>query len=273
MKSRRDILKFGSALAATCVAPGTMLSGSRSTEAARDKDQAEREEHPKFAPPYPLFEAEALENEVQELLTYRARARKVAQSEPRRGISVPLLTWPLSVCLRVPAEQLEIPEPQIHALHCSMLDGYEYPAEAAAALLAKRLKLIPPIAEIMFRTTLRNGKGEIVRPDRVVSPRYVVDVDEPDFSMRVTAIMILDSVEGIWAEWDAKRKESRAVWSLFYKDDIIYSEELQVTPVQLFIRRNAYMLEVMAWNSGAGFLEGSKEVLQTERQKRYEEAT
>lgn len=192
--------------------------------------------------------------EIDELVLFGQRLKKAnaeAGHKTHTGIATPYATMPISVYMRLTEEQLAIPEPQIPRYHYytanyQCVDLLDWLAQT----LAERLKLIRPAINVVDEITLLDLIEQPVPRDRVVSPRYIVDMDEPMFGMRTTAVMLLDAVAGIWHAWDAKIK---TVLQTLRTQGGVRSLQCQVTPIKIYCTREAYMLEVFAYNIGAGF--------------------
>jgi hypothetical protein len=226
-------------------------------------------------PSHAAFDYErTAEKEVEELVLYRRRlhrardkemveinARNVERGQPFQppyggwAGSVPLATLPCQHYARLTKRQLAIPEPHIPFVHNRCLIGYLGFIDRVMELFADRLRLPPRDVDITPWLTLTKEDGSAVPRDRVVSTRYIVDTEEPDFGMRTTANMIIDSVEGIWKEWNSKVNYVKGqAKELKLKQSSVMC---QIKPIKAFLVREAFMLEFMAWNTGAGFIHHS----------------
>lgn len=211
------------------------------------------------------------EEELQELLLYRKRlyeARKTTGVDNPCGISIPCATLPLNFYARLTKQMLAIPEPNIPGLHQSMTRGWDWQVRSFAQRYAREAGLVPRKGvEVVKEFTLKQPNGEPALRDRVISPRYVVDMDEPQFSMRTTANMIIDAVDGIATEY---RNKMQAAWRTArdaQKQGAVgfqgpLTMKMQVKDVEISVVSEAFMLEFFAWSTGCGWIAGDQKAIQ-----------
>lgn len=245
LSSRRDVLKqFGMGVALTQAAP--LLLGGEPVSTA-DALTAQRSGEITHGQQAGGRVDDIVADEAAELIKFHKRLSRVLPRTPPSAVSVPFATFPLNVYMKLATEALTIPEPKIPWLHHTVKGGHDSPyPRAIAKIVARKLKLISPVIQIVdtprdLNLTLPNG--DPMRYDRVVSPKYVTDVDEPSFGMRTTATMLLDALCGIWKEWDNKIKAIADYGPI----------KCQAVHVQFWVHREAYASEMIGWNLGGGY--------------------
>lgn len=261
--SRRALLKFG--LAGSAVALTQIGTGPAGSPAEAAHRASEITPDPFSSAPDPGRYGGRLQQiaeEVRELITYRrrlyaARRKKVDEygnecEEILSAVfhSVPLHTSPPPIFhARLFKDQLAIPEPQITLLHEAMTGYGNLTIAHAISELAKHLRLVPACAHVVDTISLFDRDNKPVPRSRVMSPRYTVDMDEPDFSMRTTANMIIDATDGIWGGWAERLHFAVALARQGCTPMVTLFE---VKPIEVRIVHDAFMLEFFAWSTGAG---------------------
>jgi len=284
MKSRRDMLKAAAGIGTVTIIQASTAGAFDGQNATRDEilgahvtsglkaigDEWEREK-----------QAELLELMVYRDRLYAARrkygenaAARGSMFEPPYGISIPMGILPMSFYARCTKRMLSIPEPKIPNLHTAFEQHWGGGASIADVCnsYAKLAKLVPYGVEVVDKFTLLDPKGKPSRADRVVSPRYVIDVDEPHFGMRTTANMIIDGVDGIANEWKSKMVAAYNAAGIAAKmsDDnemilrtgravsksttMAKRIRMQLKPIEVSVSREAYMLEFFAYSLGTGYI-------------------
>lgn len=176
---------------------------------------------------------------------------------PPCAVSLPYATVPLNFYARLTKAQLDITEPRIPKLHSYMQNQWgNWYVNESINMLGDTLGLIPRGVEVLAAAddfTVFGPDGTPTPRDRVVSPRYVIDVDEPYFGMRTTANMIIDAVDGIWGEWRCRIEVAEQTCRNFHNVPIQTVSRVQVRKLQVHIVREAFMLEFFCWSTGAGW--------------------
>jgi hypothetical protein len=210
--------------------------------------------------------------ETAEIIRYHKQFTKACVGEKLRpacfwpAIAVPMLTLPKiggddngsPVYARNLGARADMPdEPQIPYIHEMLLSGvgaYGFIALIGNSLV-DQLSLIPEGVQLQERLDVHYPNGKLAEPYRVVSPTYTIDVEEPLFSMRVTASMIMEAVLGICAAHERKREGCQdmvAAAKAKAGRGGTGTDHYQVTPIRFDLERKAFMLSVMAWSNGAG---------------------
>jgi hypothetical protein len=297
--SRRDALKGllgASAIAAVQANPTAIYSGEPPDKAgAIEAKQEGLITSPTEKRAVECAATDVLMAEAEQITVYRNRLHALREKKkledpeypaaPAQAISIPYATLPLNFYARRTKTQLAVPEPKIPNLHAGMTGGWgAWQAMEVCRMLSEMWHVMPAGIDILRpcqEFTLKLPDGSPCLRDRVVSPKYVIDIDEPHYGMRTTANMFIDAVDGIWYEWDCKMKQARDVikfpkivktgravaksTSMAIMPDQIerhpaymgtIEQELQVREIQVSIVREAYMLEFFAWNTGAGWAKG-----------------
>jgi len=270
-QSRRELLKGGllaTGVAITQALPTEVFAGDPASklDAMKDLQLCAPSGLRQISEDYTQQQAA----ELQELLAYRKRlyaAREQTGVTNPCGISIPYATQPLSFYARLTKQMLAIPEPNIPGLQQSMLQGWTFHVVEMARAYAKAIKLVPPQVEVVEQFTIKQPNGDPALRDRVVSPRYVVDIDEPQFSMRTTANMIIDGVDGIAEEyrnkmeaaWKSARDAQRRGAAGFTGP---LRMQMQIKDIEVSVVREAFMLECFFWSTGAGLITGDHRAIQ-----------
>lgn len=258
-RSRRDLLKMGALSMVAAAAPARYTQGEVIPRLTTPHD------HTGYKPPLSGLRAigqnyePKLQAEIDEILKFRDRLAH--PPNVIQGISIPHATLPVNAYMRLTQEQLDAAEPQIPIIHTALVGGTAWCIDDVSHALSVRLNAYPDMAELVDRINIRTADGSLMPQDRVISPRFTIDVEEPYFGMRTTAAMLLAIVEGIRDEWQSKFQSAmdsyRTGKQAEGKSDVITRDMIrgQVTPIQIFARKEAFMLDVMGWNVGACIIE------------------
>jgi hypothetical protein len=201
-----------------------------------------------------------LEAEVDEIVRYNRALEAATPCSYERAFSIPFATMPISRQLTHPSRQAEetfgIPAPRIPEIYSNIrnvnVTGFE---SLVCTMLANKLGVVPKGFQVTPNITLTDKHGKPVGIDRVVTPRYCFDIEDPALNPQRIAVLFADAVRSIWHEWDEKRAQARAVIRTGrHSWQASPVEEFQMTPVDMFVKREAFMLEIMWWNIGAGFI-------------------
>jgi hypothetical protein len=250
--NRREMLKKGlliTGAAATVAASQEMVLADGDMCINFEDEMAARAAEPQ--------QPSLLEQEVAELIKYATELHKVRKQHDlgdAAGISVPRAVLPLSMYSGRHEALRTIPEPNIPFTHSCMV---ELPCMTALNTICRayieQARLRPKFIEIVPKLTLIHPCATQVMADRIVSPHYVVDVEEPWFNMRTTAMFLLDAAHGII---DEQQQKIRTALRMSREIKALGSRELrmQMTPVKTYVKREAYLLEFFAWSNATGYI-------------------
>ncbi len=185
-------------------------------------------------------------DKLKELHALRGYRRWMqANLEPQiAAISVPFATIPVTFYTRVTEKMLASPEPNISHLHHYMTVYGEtgLPQKAVRDLFVSP-KGIDVVTEIDLEL-----HGVKIKPVRVVTPRYLIDIEEPNFSMRHTARILIEAAEGLSQECAHIVKPMNG----------FKGRKGQITQPKVSVILEGFMLQVMAWVNIAAYAEARK---------------
>jgi hypothetical protein len=177
------------------------------------------------------------------------------------AISIPFATLPMNIYARLDASRYALPAPKIPVL-AGML---ERPLPGQQLELAMQLLFVRQVsrsklpAELMMVEDIplkvpNISKEVVVRPDRVVSPRFVTDVDEHKCKggswNHLAASMLVGMVYGVVQELEAKWLAAKSAVAhnvpcgLFF----VYRRP------EIYAKREAYMVECFLHMISAGVI-------------------
>ena len=150
----------------------------------------------------PLYQRD-LNREVEEIRRFEARCAAKARKEgkprnqPVKGISIPFATLPLNVYMRDSEFAQMVTAPKIPVLLGEVLTNG---GQAALQYVVRKLwaKLPPIDGEMTEEITTKPPKAPKVMKNRIVTPRYILDVEQMD--ERKLAAIVAHLAEGIHAE-------------------------------------------------------------------------
>lgn len=176
---------------------------------------------------------------------------------PTNAAAQPFAAYPLQMYLRLTKAHMAVPEPQIplhHNLFTHMVPIYaETPLANCCSVLGSRLGLIPPYVDVVDPLDLKDPNGNPIPVQRLLSYRYVTDIEEPTFGYRSTANMLLDATISVWRALHKLIESARASLHEF-KQNRPEEVRIQVTPFRTGVYREGFMLSFMAWIMGAGWM-------------------
>lgn len=205
-------------------------------------------------------------DEPNELLRYAKECAAITPWTTTGGISVPFASVPVSMYYRRPADDdllLTVPEPKIPQLVKSLLSSHLFPASATADaqdacrfLLRQATAFMciepqPPRVHIEVTDKFDYSKfADADRPLRLVTPRYVVDLDERHVGPRMFANMLIWSVVGLVTEMQHTIQTSYAAnTTAGIAEPILH---LQRTDINVVIKRDGFMFEMFMYQNVLG---------------------
>lgn len=263
--SRRELLKNGLAMSGVAAVHATHPDTYAATPS--------RPTPPQLTP----FDIDEIDNldalavgaEHNELRKYRALLMEEMAVDDNvmrpGGISVPFATVPVSCHCRTTEAQRKMPEPQIPELHGAMTaGGWYYKHQIQGAILAlmtlpKKYEIVGKIDLKMVTADRRGYRNIIDVPcNRIVTPSYIVDVEEPWFNMRTTAGMIIDVAEGLNQELN-KTLASAIRRAEDVPRGFRTRHEGQLLAPQVSLIREGFMLQCMSWITFAAYAQAGVE--------------
>lgn len=239
--SRRALLRAGLAAGSflvTQAAPTAFAGGERASDTAAAADSLKA----KAAGP---SSEDLVQQELAEIVKYAFRLKDLRQDAPPAMCMPFALTAPCTFA-RNSLAALDIPAPNCPIIHERFSYSYtgainEYLAHLVQELLPLTEAKEPVKTVAQFCDILPSFRR------RVVSPMWMVDMEEPHFSPRLTATMLIDSVIGIINEWEhainAVRDAANAQGNL---NPVVVRRK----PIECSIIREGFMLQFMAWQTG-----------------------
>ncbi len=206
-------------------------------------------------------------DEVQELERFAERgAALTGLNVVPQGISLPFASTPMSFYTRLDQKHYDlIPTPKIPTLEDHLWSGQggglEHPLRLLFARQLNRLNLpkeLQLVSEIPRRVP-HIIKEVPVRADRIVSPRFVIDIDEPDCKgysrSHLAAAMLLGMVYGAAAEMESRWLAAvQAVADSPGAKDVPCSVYFAYRGPEVWAEKKAYMLEIFFHVLTAGII-------------------
>jgi hypothetical protein len=174
--------------------------------------------------------------EVAELLKFHKQCQLVkhtgATYQAIKLYPLPLYALPGNGCPEYPQGCDEIPAPEIPMLMYALQHG---PEDYLQRVLGKlSLELAPTLTKFAADQLVYTCEnGSVVAPIRIATPKYRVDIEAPVYGPRLVAYLLLGFVCAAEAAWVG-----------------ILAGTPQICPLQLYVKRTAYMLELFAWSTG-----------------------
>ena len=116
-------------------------------------------------------------------------------------------------------------------------------------------KIAPKCWHQVERCTTKSPLQPRVMSDRVVTPRYAIDFEAPEFTELSLALMIVYMPFDILDE--LKTKIAQTVQYLSSRDDFDVRNMvgfMEYVPPQVDVRKEAYMLDMFTWVTANGFI-------------------
>lgn len=260
LHSRRDLLKAGltaSSFIATQALPTALSAGEPATLESALKDL----QVGTMVPQGKIIDWQVEHaKEIDEIVKYAHRLHNLRLNHPEQkgvdGISVPFATLPLNFYARSSEEALKLPMPQIPGIHRGMTEGWTSLMNMALQTLATRLASLSEAKTPTVTVEEFTNIEPSARRQRVISPMFTIDVDEPHYTMRTTAMMLIDSIVGIMNEWHRTIEMAKLTAK---EAGNLTSPVVERKPIGCMINRDGFMLQYMAWQTGWGYIPGMQD--------------
>jgi len=170
------------------------------------------------------------------------------------GVSVPFATLPINMYVRQPTDHAKIKEPDLNKLRdCVRRHGGHAEIQAVVTELERRLsKAWGAGWDFVDEITVAAPGTEEIRRERIVTPRYVCDMD--DLCNYRMGMMLLCTVRAINYELVSKTEDAVARAREEGVKGTRARKVQQRTPIEVYAVKQAYMFEMFSWITAAGYI-------------------
>ena len=207
--------------------------------------------------------ADWVKTEAHEIMSYhkrcsRAFAKAEAEKPVKQGhwklvhktpaIRVPFTTVPMNMLMKEHPAEAKLQPPKIPHLLANMAQhGSSWNMQLVVRELWAMLPRLP--GDEVEELTLVNPAFKKIRKDRVVTPKYVTDIEE--LTERMLARIVAACVVGIHHELDCNIKQCV---NKAFEHGTPTNVHLQYRPLQVRAELDGFMWDCMVWTVAAGYV-------------------